>query len=122
MQHAVAGVVDSMGRPAESQKNSEFWGTRTYRMSGSIWKGLGESSYHPVLAMGSPLSADDNLNTRVDINVPLTYPGTIDPVVLELVCQKNRVPHENRTINEKPSRGHFQSPCLVSGERGLALA
>lgn len=81
-----------MDSPAESHNSSEFWGTGTCRMSGSIWKGLGESSCHPVLAMGSPLSADDNnLNTDVDLHVAVTCPGTIDPVVLGVICQKNRV-------------------------------
>lgn len=67
-----------MDSPAESQNSSEFWGTGTCRMSGSIWKGLEESFCHPVLAMGSPLSADDNnLNTDVDLHVALTCLGTI---------------------------------------------
>lgn len=43
--------------------------------------------------MGSPLSVDDNnLNTDVDLHVPLTCPRPVDPVVLEVICQKNRVP------------------------------
>lgn len=80
-----------MASPAESCNNSEFWGTRICRMSGSIWKGLGESFCHPVLAVGSPLSEDDNnLNTDVDLDVPQTCLRPIDPVVLEVICQENR--------------------------------
>lgn len=38
--------------------------------------------------MGLPLSADDNnLNIYVDLHVPLTYPRTVDPVVLDVICQ-----------------------------------
>lgn len=81
-----------MASPAESRNSSEFWGTRTCSMSRSIWKGLGESFCHPVLAMGSPLSiGDNNLNTDVGLHVPRTCLRAIDPVVLEVICQKNRV-------------------------------
>lgn len=90
-----------MDNPAESHNSTEVWGTGNCRMSGSIWKVLRESSCHPVLAVGSRLSADSiDLNADEDLYVLLACPGATDPAVLQLICQKNRV--SNRTTKAAP--------------------
>lgn len=44
-------LEERMGSAPESQTGSEFWGTGIYWISGSIWKGLGESFCGPVLTI-----------------------------------------------------------------------
>lgn len=109
--------VDSVDSPAESHNSTEVWGTGTCNMSGSIWRVLRESSCHPVLAVGSWLSADSTKwNADVDLYVLLARPGATDPAVLQLICQKNRVSH--RTTKATPlvesiPEGHLFSRLLV---------
>lgn len=106
-----------MDSPAESHNSTEVWGTGTCSMFGSIWKVLRESSCHPVLAVGSRLSADSiNWNADIDLYVPLTCPGAADPAVLQLICQKSRVSHRTTkaaSLIKSIPEGHLLSRLLV---------
>lgn len=63
-----------MDSPAESHNSTEFWGTESCRMSGSIWKGLRESSCPSVLAVGSWLTAD-SINLNADVVYSCCWPA-----------------------------------------------